>query len=109
MQPDLWVEEKETSRFGKNPEMRFLERHLFRYHRAVFENRAADHFPEACQNPLAEVGGYRTADQRLVREKGYRYGQIAVITGDLPTYAAMPGGFLRKQRFPVSSTKNIRF
>ncbi len=100
VQPDLWVEEKETSRFGKNPEMRFLERHLFRYHRAVFENRPQTIFLEACQNPLAEVEDTARRIQRLVREKGYRYGQIAVITGDLPTYASYARWVFEKAEIP---------
>lgn len=37
VEKEQWVLPGENSRFGKNPELNFLEQHLFRYHRVVYE------------------------------------------------------------------------
>lgn len=81
-----WILPGEKSRFGKNPEMDFMERHLFRYHRAVYEKKPNSVFLGCQANPLLEMERTAREIQRLVR-KGFRYSDIAVITGDLPTYA----------------------
>ncbi|CUN12146.1 ATP-dependent helicase/deoxyribonuclease subunit B [Blautia hydrogenotrophica] len=86
VEKEQWVLPGENSRFGKNPELNFLEQHLFRYHRVVYEREPQALALTRWENPLQEVKGTAAEILRLVREKGYRYGEIAVITGDLPSY-----------------------
>ncbi len=100
VEKDIWVDAGEKSRFGGNPEMGFLERHLFRYHRAFYEKEPESLSLRECRNPLAEVEDTAREIQRLIREKGYRYGQIAVITGDLKTYASYARWVFQKAEIP---------
>lgn len=88
VEEEIWVDAGEQSRFGKNPEMKFLEQHLFRYQRVFYGKETRSIFLRECRNPLTEVEDTARQIKRLIREKGYRYGEIAVVTGDLPTYAS---------------------
>lgn len=100
LEEDRWILPGEKSRFGRNPEMNFLERNLFRYHRVSYEA-----VPQAIrltqwESPLQEVEGTARQIQRLIRERGYRYGEIAVITGDLPSYGAYARQVFRQAGIP---------
>ena len=75
-------------RFREGSGLEFLEQHLFRYGKnepfpgecsSDIELYAADH-------PMEEVRMAACRISRLVREEGFRYREIAVITGDLPSY-----------------------
>ena len=105
----MWKDAGEASggkyvpyRFRGNPQMAFLESELFRY--------SGKTYSEAGDSPQTESGGADTHDggaislheardprgeaqfvaettRRLVREKGYRYRDIAVIAADMDAYA----------------------
>lgn len=90
--PEIWVKAGEHSRFGKNEPLAFMEQNLFRFNRKVYDKEQhAIHIMRA-KNPLREVQRAAARIQRLVREDGYRYGEIAVITGDLGSY----GNYVRQ-------------
>lgn len=100
VEPEVWVDAGEQARFGGNPELRFLERHLFRYYRSSYETKPKAVFLRACKNPLTEVEDTARKIKRLIREKGYRYGEIAVVTGDLPTYASYVRWIFQRSDIP---------
>lgn len=75
-----------TDRFGDREDLRFLEKHLFRYDRAVYKKQPEHIQLFVCDQPSAEMEEVSRRIHRLVREKGYRYRDIAVITGDLESY-----------------------
>ena len=80
----------EKSRFAENPPLAFLEQHLFRYGNTVCRSgpecgRGGIFLTEAA-DPRRELQDILAQILRLVREKGYRYRDIALITGDLETY-----------------------
>lgn len=77
----------EHSRFAESPELNHLEQNLFRYKKAVYQGECQDIQMFTAANPLREMTEVSRRIARLVRERGYRYGDIAVITGDLETYA----------------------
>ena len=76
------------SRLAGSPDLLFLERHLFRGQRAEAPRAETERdvvFAEA-GNPRKEPAAAAREICRLVRESGYRYRDIAVVTGDLGVY-----------------------
>lgn len=78
----------EKGRFLPDGGIAFLERHLFRYGKtAVWTGGKEPGITlSVMKNPAAEVRDAARAIVRLTREQGYRYREIAVITGDLASY-----------------------
>ena len=85
------------SRFAKAPALHFLEKNIFRYRKNVYKNSQDEICMFAAVNPLSEMEETARRIARLVREKGCRYGEIAVITGNLEEY-----GKLARQVFEES-------
>ena len=86
---------KPPHRFRENPELAFLESELFRYSGKKFradedgEEEGADRAVSLHEagNPRGEAQYAAEAIRYLVREKGYRYRDIAVIAADMNVYA----------------------
>lgn len=85
----LVVHAGENSRFAGNPAMKFLEQNLFRFRKAVYEKPQEEIVLGACANPREELQETARKILYLVREEGLRYGEIAVVTGDLAAYSSM--------------------
>lgn len=83
---DVYIAQGKRSRFGQNPELAHLEQHLFRYPLMPYESQQNIHIYEAI-NPAAEVRRTCIRIKELVLEQHYSYRDIAVVTGDLETYA----------------------
>lgn len=81
---ETWV--KGEGRFANNPALRFLERNLFRYKKYRYEGEQDAVFIRESRNPQEEIEETALMIHRLIREKGYRYKDFAVITGDMETY-----------------------
>lgn len=82
--------EKPVARFKDNPMLGFLEKELFRYsgrqytEEAGGENTISLH---VTRNPREEAEFVASHIRRLVREKRYRYRDIAIIVSDMNAYA----------------------
>lgn len=74
-------------RFRENPSMAFLEKHLFRYTTESFSKEQDSISLHCAKMPKDEVSFIMQEIRRLVRVKGYRYRDIAVIAGDISVYA----------------------
>lgn len=74
-------------RFRENPSMTFLEKHLFRYTTESFSKEQDSISLHCAKMPKDEVAFVMQEIRRLVRVKGYRYRDIAVIAGNISTYA----------------------
>ncbi len=81
--PETWLGQNEFHA----PELAFLESHLFRYQKAVYdkEPQGGLEFYQAA-NPSEEVSRVVHHIWRLVKEDGLRFRDIAVVTGDLDGY-----------------------
>lgn len=86
MEEPMWVMPGEYSRFADAPALNFLEQNLFRYHRKTYEQEQNEVQIFTAGNPEKEMEETARRILRLVREKNYRFGQIAVITGNLEEY-----------------------
>lgn len=78
----------EKGRFQPDSGIAFLERNLFRYgNKAVWpEGQEPGISLSVMKNPASEVRYAARTISRLAREQGFRYREIAVITGDLASY-----------------------
>lgn len=95
---DILLKEIPAWRFRRSPELQFIEKELFRYHGNKYVESA-----EASQNgklpsktglvlfkadtPLKEVEMAAGEIERLIKQEGYRYRDIAVVTGALDGYS----------------------
>ena len=61
-----------------------LERHMFRYGKARWKRTGGD--SDLFGGNADEMEEIARRMRMLVRTRGFRYGDFAVITGDLPTY-----------------------
>lgn len=69
----------------KAPEITFLEKHFYRYEKAVYEDKPEHLHVFAVRNPKEEAEAAADLILRLKKE-GCRYRDIAVITGDMERY-----------------------
>lgn len=74
-------------RFKDNKEMAFLESELFRNHRQRFQQEQNSIHLYEVRNPMQEAEFVAEKIRSLVRTKGYRYREIAVICSDMDVYA----------------------
>ena len=97
MEEPLWVKPGEHSRFAKAPALNFLEQNLFRYRKETYEKEQEEVAIFCAGSPKREMEETARRIVRLIREKAYRYGEIAVITGNLEEY-----GSIARQVFEAS-------
>ena len=93
----VWIKAGEKSRFAHSPALSFMEKNLFRYHRQVYKQEQKEISIFSAGTPLKEMEETARRILRLVRKEGYRFGEIAVITGNLEEY-----GNLSRQAFDNS-------
>lgn len=84
-------------RFVSSPALAHLEQNIFRYPYETFINESEDISMQTGRNANSEVSFVVREIKRLVREEGYRYQDIAVVTGDVEGY-----GRIIKQSFLLS-------
>lgn len=83
--PERWIKDT-LGRFAKAPSLAFLERQLFRYGRAVWEEVPGEIHLWAAANPMEEMREIARKIRELVRVRQYRYRDVAVVTADPETY-----------------------
>lgn len=84
----VYLSPGENSRLAKAPALQHLEQQLFRETFTPYTSQDVSeqlHLIEA-KDPVAELTYVASAIHKLVREKGYRYRQIAVVSGDMEKY-----------------------
>lgn len=84
----VYLYDEPVWRFRDNAELAFLESEIFRYGQKKYEEKPHDISLHAVQNPREEAEFVAAKIRQLVREKGYRYRDVAVIAGDMEVYAA---------------------
>ncbi len=82
----LGIEGKEN-RFWGNKALEHLEHNLFRHPLQSFEDKQDNISVFAASSPREEARQTAIRMERLVREKGYYYRDIAVVAGNLEAYA----------------------
>lgn len=85
----VWIAPGSKSRHARAEALAFLEQNIFRYHKKTFSGKQDSIRIFCAGDPVREMEETARRILRLVREKGCRYGEIAVITGDLETYGSL--------------------
>lgn len=85
----VWIAPGSKSRHARAEALAFLEQNIFRYHKKTFSGKQDSIRVFCAGDPVREMEETARRILRLVREKGCRYGEIAVITGDLETYGSL--------------------
>lgn len=73
-------------RFKESKELRFLEESYFNNRKWTLKDKTEDIKIFKAQNPYGEIEYIAKETLKLVREKGYRYRDIIVVTRDLENY-----------------------
>ena len=81
----------------------FLESHIFRYRKEVYEKEQGEIQIFSAKNPLREMEETARRMAQLVRVRGYRYGEMAVITGNLEEYKNVARQAFEKAGIPIFS------
>lgn len=79
---DIFIDGVENSRW-KGDALKHLEQNIFRYPYQTYEHNQENIFLTSYDNPMQEICGVAEQIHSLVREHGYRYRDIAVISGNL--------------------------
>lgn len=92
-----YFKEKVPRRYQKNDELACLEENIFRYRILPFQKPVENIFLYGAKNREEEVNYIVRGIKSLVREKNYRYQDIAVVTGDITSYGReLQKGFERE-------------
>ena len=86
---DVCLSHNEKTRFRSAEALRFLEENLFRYRNRVYGSEQKNIRIFMGAGPTEETEEAARRIGRLVRDEGIRYGEIAVITGNLDEYASI--------------------
>ena len=79
----LLCDKKEKNRFEDRSDLLFLEQHLFRGGKSVYAQQPEHISIKEYRTTLDEVKDAAVQIRRIVREKGYCYGEIAVVLGNM--------------------------
>ncbi len=90
----------EKTRFANAPALKFLEGHLFRYKKTVYEGEVSDLELFCGSSPREEIETAARKIQRLVRTRKLHYGEIAIITGNLESYGPIIRQVFRRAGIP---------
>ncbi len=85
---DIYIETDDSPRFKENRALRFLEQNLFRTNAGGLEEAQKNIYIAEAPSPKEEVHQAGLQIAGLIREEGMEYRDIAVITGDMDSYAA---------------------
>ena len=96
----VWIKPGKNSRFSDSLALDFLEQNLFRYRKNVFQGEQKEIALFSAGSPEKEIEETARQILRLVRENNYRFGQIAVITGNLEEYGSIARQIFRKADIP---------
>lgn len=102
-------EDEVLYRFRQSPALAHLEQNIFRYRYDTFAKEQDDITITAAKNVKEEVRYAVIEIGRLLREEGYRYKDIAIVTGDVKGYAPVIKRELELIRIPcfVDQKKDI--
>lgn len=90
-----------SRRFKQGSGLASIEKNLFRYPHEVFSKEVEDVSIHRAKDPKSEVSFVVREILNLVRTKGYRYQDIAIIAGDINSYGRILQKEMDKHSIPV--------
>lgn len=95
-----WIRPGKQGRFADAAALDFLEQHLFRYDKKQYRNEQEEIQIFTAGNPKEEMEEIARQILSMVRTKGYKYGDFAVITGDMQTYGSYGKQVMARCKIP---------
>ena len=98
-------------RLAENEELGFMEQQLFRKSRHAFEKTPKHIHIDCLRDPKQELTKIARTINELVRNENLRYRDIAIVTGDVNTYAGYVREIFDKYNIPyfIDATQEILF
>ncbi len=87
---EIWIPqkgEKYQGRFRNNEAMDYLERNIFRKNYRPYAGKEKAVFIREALNPQEEMEETACRIRHMVRKEGYRFGDFALVTGDMEVYS----------------------
>lgn len=100
LEDPIYVKPGKDSRFAKAPALQFLEQNIFRYKKSSYEKAQEEICLFSAGSPLMEMRETARQIAVLVRQRGYRYGEAAVITGSLEEYGNLAAQVFEEMHIP---------
>lgn len=100
IEKDNILQDEVPYRFRKSKALACMEKNLFRYGRLSQFGEQNEISLHIARNPAKEAEFVVKEIMSLVREKGYRYRDIAVITGDMDRYYRVLENLCEESRIP---------
>ncbi len=88
-------------RLKDTPELSFLEKNMFRYSHSEYKGECKNIRIQRSADPRSELEFIAGEICRLVREEGYRYRDISIVTGDVATYSRLAEHIMETYSIPV--------
>ena len=109
LKKDVILSEVPVKRFSRNPELSHLERNLFREKSDVYEKESSSVQIVKSVNVREECKDLCTAMFTLIEQKGYRYRDVAVVTGNMSRYEAPLRQQFEKYQIPyfMDATRDL--
>lgn len=102
IEADIWM--KENSELPE--ELFHLERNLFRYPSYSYHSKTNVINSICGANPAEEIEAVLRQIQFLLKEKGFRYRDIAIVTGDLESYGEIAKHCFERADVPLFLDRN---
>lgn len=102
---------KKDYRFKESEEMFFLEQNLFRKNGKKYSQEVSDITLTSCKNPKEELVYTARMINDYVQNKGMRYKEIAIVTGDVESCSNYVERIFTQYNIPffLDTTKDILF
>lgn len=104
VEPPVYAEKQSEGkvpyRFNNSAALASLEHNLFRYPYVCYEKDQEDITLHITKDANDEVAFVAREIKRLVREEGYRYQEIAVVTGDIEQYGRIAKRSFLRSKIP---------
>ncbi|MBQ2835249.1 MAG: helicase-exonuclease AddAB subunit AddB [Clostridia bacterium] len=94
-----------TQRF-KTPELKFLEQYLYENRYKKYEKNPENLKLFLAKNQYSEIEEVAKNILKLVRDEGYRYRDISIITKNIATYSSLARAIFNKYDIPIFIDEN---
>ena len=96
----MWIDGNDKGRLAASPALHFLEQNLFRRRPSQYNQEQDEIHITAMENPFTESEMIATQIRQLIKKEGFRYKDIAIMTGDLETYKELLAPILGREEIP---------
>ena len=97
---DVILAPEMSPRFQQSPSLNFLERNLYRYSGKAWKGEPGEIRMFCGKNPGEEMDFVLSTMEEMVRRQGYRYRDMAVVTGDLASYGRIAARRMEQAGIP---------